>query len=139
MAAAIKKIGRLDRFASARPVSQVVYQATPDSPTDWGLSGTDIAPPGNRPLFLCPKEDDPQISWMHTERAMAIFTSDSVGEDFYLCLLWYTGRIAFQAKESRKQRFNRSDLLLSETNEVNWHHGQAPFFWGHLGFPCHCS
>lgn len=32
-AADIKKMGRLDRFASANPVSHVVYQAIPDSPT----------------------------------------------------------------------------------------------------------
>ena len=37
-AAAMKKIGRFERFASARAVSHVVYQATPDSPMGWGLA-----------------------------------------------------------------------------------------------------
>lgn len=35
-AAAIKNIGRLDLFASALAVSQVVYHITPESPTGCG-------------------------------------------------------------------------------------------------------
>ena len=37
-AAAMKKIGRLERLASSSAVSQVVYHATPASPTGWGLA-----------------------------------------------------------------------------------------------------
>ena len=49
----MKKMGRLERLASARPVSQVVYQATPASPTACGLSGTSIAL--RVPLLLDPR------------------------------------------------------------------------------------
>jgi hypothetical protein len=46
------------------------------------LSGTDIAPLGDRPFPRCPKQGDPQINRMHIERAIEIFTSESVGEEF---------------------------------------------------------
>jgi len=37
-AAAIKKIGRFERFASAFAVSHVVYHMIPASPIGWGLA-----------------------------------------------------------------------------------------------------
>jgi len=41
VAADIKKIGRFERLASARPVAQVVYHATPDCPMAKGfVAGT---------------------------------------------------------------------------------------------------
>lgn len=44
----MKKIGRLDRFASANPVSHVVYHAIPESPTGCEL-GTMLLGEGGPP------------------------------------------------------------------------------------------
>ena len=49
-AAAMKKMGRLERFASSFAVSQVVYHITPGSPTGCGDAPMSVG----RPFWECP-------------------------------------------------------------------------------------
>jgi hypothetical protein len=64
----MKKIGRFERFASSSPVSQVVYQAIPASPTACGLGITFMAP-----LGPCAQQVEAKMNKAQIDNAKEVF------------------------------------------------------------------